>query len=77
MQAVAPRNPWSWKILINGYIDELGYSRGTIDTSLPFAELRERSNVTEAARAADGDPEFSRRIREGLPVPPLRRAGEG
>ena len=40
VQAVAPVKPFSWKILVNGYIDELGYARGTIDTSLPFAELR-------------------------------------
>ena len=67
VQTVAPGNPWSWKILVNGYIDELGYSRGTIDTSLPFAELKMKSNITQAAKAVDGDPEFSRRIREGLP----------
>jgi hypothetical protein len=67
VQHVAPGNPWSWKILVNGYIDELGYSRGTIDTSLPFAELREKSNITEAAKAADRDPDFSKRIRRGLP----------
>jgi hypothetical protein len=67
VQNVAPRNPFSWKILVNGYIDELGYSRGTIDTSLPFAELRARSNITEAAKAADQDPDFSARIRKGLP----------
>ncbi|MCP4003382.1 MAG: DUF4105 domain-containing protein [bacterium] len=66
-QHVAPGNPWSWKILVNGYIDEMGYSRGTIDTSLPFEELRKRSNITQAAKAADRDPSFSARIREGLP----------
>ena len=25
---LTPANPWSWKILVNGYIDEFGYSRG-------------------------------------------------
>ena len=67
VQHVAPGNPWSWKILVNGYIDELGYSRGQIDTSLPFEELREKSNITERARSAAGDPRFSERIRDGLP----------
>jgi hypothetical protein len=66
-QHVAPRNPFSWKILVNGFIDELGYERGTIDTSLPFEELRRISDITERARAAADDPDFSRLIREGLP----------
>ena len=64
---VAPANPFNWKILVNGYIDELGYDRGTIDTSLPFAELRQKSDITDKARAAGNDPGFSRQIRNGLP----------
>ena len=67
MKNVAAANPWDWRILVNGHLDELGYERGTIDTSLPFAELRERSNITERARAAGNTPTFSQRIREGLP----------
>lgn len=66
-QHVAPRNPMSWKILVNGYIDELGYDRGTIDTSLPFEELRRRSEITQKAQAAGNASDFSSRIREGLP----------
>jgi len=67
VQQVAPNNPFDWRILVNGLIDELGYERGTIDTSMPFEELRARSDIGEKARAADQDPEFSKRIREGLP----------
>jgi len=66
-QHVAPRNPFSWKIIVNGFIDELGYDRGTIDTSLPFEELRRISDITQRAQAAGDDPDFSRLIREGLP----------
>lgn len=66
-QHVAPRNPFSWKLLVNGYLDELGYARGTIDTSLPFDELRRRSDITERARAVGDAPDFSARIRDGLP----------
>jgi hypothetical protein len=40
------------------------------DTSLPFAELRRRSDVTARARAAGNRPEFSGLIREGLPERP-------
>ena len=32
--------------------------RASIDTSLPFAEMRARSDITEKAKAAGTDPEF-------------------
>lgn len=67
---VAAARPWNWKLLVNGYLDELGYARGQINTSLPFPELKQRSDITEKAKAADGDPAFSRLIREGLPARP-------
>ena len=66
-QAVGPSNPWDWCILANGRLDELLYERGAIDTSLPFADLRERSDITAKAKAAGTDPAFSRDIREALP----------
>jgi hypothetical protein len=58
---------WDWRILANGYIDELAYELGVIDNTLPFKMLKQRSNINERARAADQDPAFSKRIREGLP----------
>ena len=45
------------------------YERGTIDTQLPFAELRAKSDITAKAKALDRDPAFSQGIREGLPDP--------
>jgi len=59
--------PFDWRILANGYIDELGYERGQIDTRLPFAELRKRSDITAKAKAAYAGDGFSRSIRAGLP----------
>jgi hypothetical protein len=56
-----------WKVLLNGHLDELMYERGALDRSLPFAELRAQSRVSDRAQAADQAPDFSRRIREGLP----------
>jgi Domain of unknown function (DUF4105) len=55
------------RILVNGRVDEMAYERGQIDTSLPFAVLRMRSNITQKAIAADDSPDFSARIRENLP----------
>jgi hypothetical protein len=59
--------PLSWRVLLSGYAAEYVYLGGRLDTSLPFDELRRRSRINEAARAADQAPDFSRRIREGRP----------
>src|SRR5262249_12795812 len=60
--------PFSWKILVSGHVPELLYEEGRLDTGVPFAELRRRSRINEAARAADKAEDFSRRIRAGLPA---------
>ncbi len=67
--------PWNWRLLANGYLDELGYERGAINTSLPFDELRRRSDITEKAKAAIRQFDFSLRIREGLPKPDPHGSG--
>jgi hypothetical protein len=64
---VGAGNPWDWRILVNGRLDELAYERGTVDRSLPFAELREISLVNPRARAAGDAADFSARIRARLP----------
>jgi hypothetical protein len=75
-QQSGTRNPWNWRILVNGRGDEFLYMRGIVNTSLPFPELRARSDVTERARAIGNAPDFSRRIREGLPPrPPVVSTG--
>ncbi len=61
------RPSYSWKILLSGYAPEYLYESGKLDMSLPFPELMRRSRVNDAARAADAAPDFSRRIRAGLP----------
>ena len=61
-----------WRLVVNGFIDRLFYERGLINRDLPFAELKARSFINKKAQAVDTDPDFSRRIREGLPPrPPL------
>jgi hypothetical protein len=61
--------PLSWKILLSGYTPQYLYERGRVDTSLPFEELKRRSHINAAARAADNAANFSQRIRIGLPQP--------
>jgi len=66
-RAAADRAPWNWRMLINGHLDELLYERGVIDTSLPFAELKQVSHINPRAKAADKAVDFSQQIRKGLP----------
>lgn len=58
-----------WRLLANGYGDEMLYENGNIDTRLPFSELRTRSQINARAKILDQDPGFSQGIREGLPDP--------
>ena len=64
--------PLDWRVLLSGYFPEYAYDLGSLDTSMPFQELKARSLINAKAHAADQDPEFSERIRAGLPRPPAR-----
>jgi len=55
---------------LNGLIDAYLYSAGWMDTTLPFEELRSRSHINDVAEAAGDGPDFSERIRAGLPTMP-------
>lgn len=52
---------------LNGWIDSYLYAQGWLNNSLPFDELRRRSFINDKAKAADQSPDFSKRIRVGLP----------
>ncbi|MFZ4857213.1 MAG: DUF4105 domain-containing protein [Desulfuromonadaceae bacterium] len=70
-----PYNPnarLDWRLIVNGYIDEMLYERGTLNRSLPFTELKKRSYINPQARAADKSPDFSQLIRVGLPGKELK-----
>lgn len=63
-RTAAERAPWDWRMLANGYADEMLYERGTIDRlSLSFEDLKRRSHINSRARAATDAPDFSERIR--------------
>jgi len=59
--------PFSWKVLVSGYVPEYVYDTGRLDTSLPFSELFQQSHINTRAHAADQAPDFSRLIRSALP----------
>jgi hypothetical protein len=65
---VGERLPWDWRILVNGKGDEMLYERNALVTDgLPFAELKQRVHINAAAREANDAPDFSKRIRAGVP----------
>ena len=53
--------------VLNGWVDRYFYNVGLVNTSLGFAELRRRSNITEVSRAAGNGDDFPQRIRANLP----------
>ncbi len=55
--------PFSWKILISGHVPEYLYEAGKLDSTIPFADLQQRSIVNARAHAADQAADFSQRIR--------------
>jgi hypothetical protein len=70
-QHTKPYNPEArldWRMIVNGYIDEMIYERGAVDRSLPFAELKKRSYINPSAKKANDAADFSAQIRQGLPV---------
>ena len=65
-ELVPGRVPWSYKVLLPGYSDELAYDLGLIDTDLPFAEAQRRFRIDEKARRIGDREDFSAEIRRGL-----------
>lgn len=66
-QPGAGRKWLDWRLILNGYLDELAYERGAFDQSLSFPALKARSYINPKAKAIGDDPAFSIKIREGLP----------
>jgi hypothetical protein len=71
-KAVGSRFPLDWRLLANGYVLELAYQLGTVNSEMPLNELRSRSNITARAQAVSSDDDFSAAIRESLPERPTQ-----
>lgn len=54
----------SWRIALPGYSDVIAHRLGLIDSTLPIEEARKRFRITEKAKAALGNPDFSVLIRD-------------
>ncbi len=71
-KAVGSRFPLDWRLLANGYVLELAYQLGTVNSEMPLDELRQRSDITQKARSAAPDANFSALIRDNLPSRPTQ-----
>jgi hypothetical protein len=69
--------PWDYRILVNGLLPEMFYERKSINTDLSLPAMLAASDITERTRAAGMAPDFSARIRDGLPPRPPFRTGSG
>jgi hypothetical protein len=62
-ELVPGKVPWSYKLVLPGYSDELAYDLGLIDTDLPFTAAKRRFRIDGDALRAAGREDFSRQIR--------------
>ncbi len=69
VRAAGHKFPLDWRILVSGYLAEFLYRLELLDTRMALPQLQKAADIRERSRAADGDPDYSRRIREGLPDP--------
>jgi hypothetical protein len=69
IKTFSERIHYNWKILLSGYTPLYAYERDAFDARIPFAELRKLSYINPRAHVIGNDPEFSRKVREGLPRP--------
>jgi hypothetical protein len=67
LRRIVPRLPFSYRVLLSGYMPEYFYSVGYLDQRYPLEELRELGYVSERGRLADASPTFSTDIRRGIP----------
>ncbi len=60
--------PWSYKFLVNGTLDELLYDRGRFITDgLSFKDLKSRAYINPVAKTVGNSPDFSTIIRANRP----------
>jgi hypothetical protein len=69
VRVIHPGAPMDARVLFTGYLPNYAYDLGATDTSMSFEKLRELSKINDKAAQADADPNFSARIREGVPAP--------
>lgn len=67
VRTLRPDVPLDYRIVLNGHMPDFVYELGALDTSMPFATLRDKSHIK--GKANSDDPDFSAKIRVGVPSP--------
>jgi hypothetical protein len=58
--------PFSFKLLLNGYLPELAYERGQLPQDAPLEVVKQRYAISAVARGSAVDAGFSQRIRADI-----------
>ena len=61
-----PKNRFDWRILANGYADQMLHENGTIDTGLSFSEAKKYFHINQYVSGDNSADNFSLRIRPNL-----------
>jgi len=69
VRAVGFDPPWNWRILVSGYLPDLAYSEGLLDSRQSLEELRRLGRVEDKYRDGLDSVAFSAAIRQGAPTP--------
>jgi hypothetical protein len=67
LRRIVRRLPFSYRVLLSGYMPEYFYGVGYLDQRYPLEELRALGYVSERGRLADESPTYSTDIRRGIP----------
>ncbi len=61
--------PFSFKLILNGYMPEMAYERGRFSSEAPFSVVKQEYAISAIAQASGVTDDFSQRIREALGSP--------
>ncbi len=68
MKGIVGYLPWSYRLLLTGYLPAYVYQVGGLDQRFTLKELRALGRITERAKQSANSASFSEDIRRGIPV---------
>jgi hypothetical protein len=69
LRATGVEIPFDWRLIVNGYLPDLVYDRGALDTRVSMEELRQSGKILLRAQAVGLSDGFAKAIRAGVPTP--------
>ncbi len=68
MRAIGNGPPLDWRIIVNGYLPEYGYDRGSLNTEYTIEELRALGSISSKGQAFGLRAGYSNAIRQNVPA---------